>query len=133
MAKILVIDNNKDIRDFTVSFFMERNFEVFWALDVLDALPVVKRDRPDITLLSINSDTDSGVDALKSILRTNVFTRTIIISSIDDLDVMQQALQSGAVAYLSKPILLSELMDIVLRNLKKNRRYFELKVESKND
>ena len=133
MAKILVIDNEKDIRDFTIRFFTERNFDVLWADDIFSALPIVKKDRPDIALLSINSDIASGIEALKSILSASSWTRTVIISSTDNINVMQEALHSGAVAFLSKPILLSELMDIVLRNLRKNRRYFELKVEPKND
>ncbi|MBN1872059.1 MAG: response regulator [Candidatus Omnitrophica bacterium] len=133
MAKILVIDSEREARNFTCRFFSERHFDVAWAGDVLEALPIVKDGHPDIVVLCINTDAPWDIEALKSIKEANPQTRIIIISSDDDIDIMQKALQSGAVAFLSKPILLSELIDIVLRNLKKNRRYFEMKIEPKNE
>ena len=133
MAKILVIDNEEEVRNYMLRFFSDRHFNVLWANDVLDALPVIKMERPDIVLLCINAEGRSGIEALKSIKETNSQARIIIVSSDDNIDIMQKALQSGAVAYLSKPILLSELIDIVLRNLKKNRRYFEMQIETKNE
>ena len=48
MTKILLVDQNRDAHDFINRFFSERNFEVLGATNGIDALVIVKRDRPDI-------------------------------------------------------------------------------------
>ena len=133
MAKILIISREEDVRNFTSRFFTERNFGVLETESVKEGLSIVGREEPDIVLLGIETPDSEGLDPVKAINSVNPKTRTIIISSIDDVEVMQRSLQSGAVAFLGKPILLSELMDIVVSNLRKSRSFFELTVEPKNE
>jgi len=133
VAKILIISREEDVRNFTSRFFTERNFGVLETESVKEGLSIVGREEPDIVLLGIETPDSEGLDPVKAINSVNPKTRTIIISSIDDVEVMQRSLQSGAVAFLGKPILLSELMDIVVSNLRKSRSFFELTVEPKNE
>lgn len=145
MTKILVIDKEKDVCDFTVGFFKERNFEASSAIDGNDIFQIIKRDRPDIILLELEMDPvgpmtmsnglkrgsngvkgRSGIEILKCIKKISRDIKVIVVTRVNDMEIINKAIKLGAIAYLTKPILLSELLDIVLKNLGKERRFFKL-------
>lgn len=132
MTKILVIDSERDVCDFTVRFFAERNFEVFSATNGGEALEIIKKDSPHIVLLELEMKDLDGLEVLRHIRKIRQNTKIIIISSVDDIAIMNEARRLGVVAYLTKPVLLSELMDIVSKNLGSGRKFFELKRVSKD-
>ena len=126
MTKILLVDEKKDIRDFIVRFFRERNFEVLNATNGIDALLAIKKERPDIVLLELNMQDMDGIELLKRIRKIKQNTKVIVITDISDIEIMNKARQLGVISYLTKPIILSDLMDIVLKNLGR-RRFFKFK------
>lgn len=127
MTKILIIDNEKDVCDFTVGFFKERNFEASSAINGRDALQIIKRGRPDIILLEMEMKSPGGIEILKYIRNINQDIKVIVVTRVNEMEIMDEAIKLGVIAYLTKPILLNELMDIVLRNLGRQRRFFEWK------
>lgn len=127
MAKILVVDENKDARDFITQFFGERNFEVFTAINPDDIFLTIKKDRPDIVLLDIKTKDKSRIELLKQITKKSRKTKVVVVASMNDIEIMDEAKRWGAAAYLIKPIMLSELMDAVLKNFGRQHRFFALK------
>lgn len=127
MPKILVVDSEKDVCEFTVRFFEERNFDVFSATNGNDALLGIKKDRPDIILLDLKAKDISGIEILKRIRKISRNTKVIVVTGVNDIEIINEAITLGAIAYLTKPIVLSELMDIVAKNLGRQCRFFELK------
>ena len=132
MAKILLVDKKKDVRDFVVRFFRERNFEVLSAANGRDALLSVRRDQPDIVLLELKMEDMDGIEILRRIMESKRGTKVIIVSSVNDIETKDEARRLGAVSYLTKPIALSELMDAVLDNLGREKRFFKLKKAAHN-
>jgi len=132
MTKILVVDKDKDVCDFIVRFFKERNFEVFNVTNGNDALRVIKKGRPHIVLTELEMKDIGGIEILEHIKNTRQDIKVIIVSSVNDIKIMNEAKGLGAVAYLTKPISLSELMDVISQNLGRRRRFFELNRVSKN-
>lgn len=133
MPKILVVDNKKEVCDFTVRFFEERNFEVFSVTNGNDALQIIKKNRPDVVLLEMKMKDISGIEILKQIKKISRNTKVIVVTCVKDIDIMDEARRSGAIAYLTKPILLNELIDTVLKNLGSERELFELKKGPRNE
>ncbi len=127
MTKILLVEEKKEVRDFIVRFFSERNFDVLNATNGIDALLAIKRDRPDIVLLELEMKDMDGIEVLKRIRKIKRNIKVIVVTSINDIEIMNEAKQLGIISYLTKPIVLSELMDIVLKNLGRKKRFFELK------
>ena len=127
MTKILLVDNRKDIREFIKRFFTERNFEVSDAATGAAALTAIKKNRPDIVLLEMKMEDIDGIEMLKRIRKIRPGTKVIAVSSVDDMAIISEARQLGIMSYLTKPIILGELMDVVLRNLGKKKRFFRLK------
>ena len=127
MTKILLVEEKKEVRDFIVRFFSERNFDVLNATNGIDALLAIKRDRPDIVLLELEMKDMDGIEVLRRIRKIKRNIKVIVVTSIDDIEIMNEAKRLGIISYLTKPIVLSELMDIVLKNLGRKKRFFKLK------
>lgn len=131
MAKILIVDSKKEICYFSVKFFEDRNFKAFSAESGREALEIAANEKPEIALLEMSVEGMGGLPVLKRIREISPDTKVIVVTDIDDMEIMDEARKLGAVAYLTKPVLLSQLLDIVLKNLDKKRSFFKLKVLSK--
>lgn len=127
MTKILVVDNEKDVCDFVVGFFKERNFEAFSAINGNDALQIIRKKHPDIILLEMKIKDMSGIEILGRIKEIDRDAKVIVVSYIDNAAIIENIKKLGVEAYLTKPVSLSELMETVLKNLGKQRRLFKLK------
>ena len=119
--KILVIEDDKDIRDTIVYILEEENYEVISSEDskILKSISTIK---PDLILLD-NWLTDWKSDAngqqLSKELKTNPATShipIIIISAVSNIKEIAEAGQADD--YLRKPFDLTELTGIVNKHIK---------------
>lgn len=124
MTKILLVDDEWDVCDFMLRFFKERNFEVFTAQNGIDALSIAEKDRPNIVLLDLRMKDMSGMEVLKGIRRINADARVVMVTCVQDVEAMKEAKDLGAVAYITKPLVLNNLMEIVLGSLGRQRNFF---------
>lgn len=127
MTKILLVDDETDVCDFMLRFFEERNFQVLSAASGNEALLIVKKDRPDIILLDIRMKDKDGIEVLKEIKTINGDAKVVMVTCVDDAEAMARAKSLGAAAYITKPLVLSDLMEVVLRNLGARRNFFDLR------
>ncbi len=111
--KLMIVDVEKDVCGFVKSFFEERNFEVVYAHNSLDALPMVEKEKPDVLLMDIKLPGMSGLDALPYIKTINPGTKVVIVTSIDDQEKINEAMTRGAESYITKPLLLEDLLETV--------------------
>lgn len=118
MHKILVVDDEHDICDFVRTFFMERGFQVFTALNADDAMVIIKKDRPDLVLLDIKMKGMDGLATLKHIREFDKTIKIIMVTALDDQDKMHEAYKLGAIDYITKPLVLDYLEEAVGKNLK---------------
>jgi DNA-binding response OmpR family regulator len=119
--KILVIEDDKDIRDTIVYILEEENYEVISSEDsrILRSLDVHK---PDLILLD-NWLTDWKSDAngqqLSKELKSNPATNHIPVIIISAVSNIKEIAEAGmANGYLRKPFDLADLVDIVKLHLK---------------
>lgn len=74
-----------------------------------EAIEAIQRLRPDVVLLDIAMPGPSGIDVARTIRRSDPDTRILVLSSIDRIDVIEQALDAGVNGYLLKDFVLAEL------------------------
>jgi DNA-binding NarL/FixJ family response regulator len=74
-----------------------------------EAIEAIPRLRPDVALLDVAMPGPSGIEVARTIRRSDPDTRILVLSSIDRLDVIEQALDAGANGYLLKDFVLGEL------------------------
>jgi CheY-like chemotaxis protein len=104
MAKVLVIEDDGDIRSAYVFELKQAGFEVFQAADGAEAVPLFERVQPDIVLLDMLMPGLSGLDFLRSANISGRFpaTKIVALSNIDTPRVVQQAKELGVSDYIIK-------------------------------
>lgn len=119
MSKLLIIDDEADIREFAQSYFKKRGIEVFTAANGQEGLEMISANNPDIVLLDMRMEGMSGMDVLKELRAKNLTTRVILVSGIEESEETNEARALGVVDFVHKPLDLSELEKIVMRELGK--------------
>jgi two-component system response regulator (stage 0 sporulation protein F) len=118
MKKILVVDDEADIRNFVCSFFKERGYAVLSASGGEEALPMVEAEKPDLILLDIKMKGMDGIAALKHIRDIDKKVKILMVTALEDQDRMDEACRLGASEYINKPLVLEHLEHAVENNLK---------------
>ena len=105
--RILVVDDNQDVRDLVVHILSADGFHVYSAVDGDNALAILNSNPVDLVLLDVMMPGKSGLEVLAEIRSgSNKKIREVPVmmitakSSTDDID---QALALGASSYIVKP------------------------------
>ena len=120
MPKLLIVDDEKDVREFARNFFRKRGVNVFVAGNGEEALPLVAGERPDLVLLDIRMPGMNGMDVLRKLRGQNDQTSVIMVSGIEDDGVKKDAMSLNVLGFVHKPLVLEELEKVVLSVLKIN-------------
>jgi DNA-binding NtrC family response regulator len=118
MAKVLIIDDEENIRFTFEDFFSDEGYEVATAEDYDDALKMIEVSDIDLILADINLKGKSGIDILKEVKTRKLNCPVIMITAAPDLDTASDALRLGAFDYVSKPVQLDSLMRIIKTAMK---------------
>lgn len=112
--RLLVVDDEQDICEFLADYFTGRGYECMTALNGEDALAKTKLFRPHVILLDIKMPGMDGIEVLKRIRDFDTFVGVIVVTGVLDEDIGRQALQEGAVDFITKPIDLEYLEHSIL-------------------
>ena len=114
MAKILVVDDNLSICMLVSDFFGDvKGHTVYAAQNAAEAIELVQEHHPDIALLDIMMPGVHGVEVLRQIKRLTPGIKAIMITAVDDEDIAREAMEVGAVDYVTKPLDLNYLDALV--------------------
>ncbi len=102
--KVLIADDDAEVRDTIGGCLHEQGFEVVEAANGLESLLQVKRERPDAVLLDAVMPRLGALDVLKRIRAFDPGINVIVITNGDDPLMKQQALALGAMLVLQKPL-----------------------------
>jgi two-component system response regulator AtoC len=117
MAKILIVDDEPDIRSALGRYFERSGHDVLFAATGEDGVSLVQRERPAVVLLDLFLPDISGFDVLE---RTQEQRPVIImITGHGDIPAAVHAMQAGAEGFLTKPVELAHLGAVVDRALEK--------------
>lgn len=119
MAKILVVDDEKDVCDFVHTFFKSRGFEVLCALNGYHALDLLKKEKPDLVLLDVRMKGMDGMETLKKIRETDKNVKVVMVTAADEKETIDAAGKLGVKKYITKPLALDELENTVLAYARK--------------
>lgn len=105
MTKILVVEDDADIRELLVDILRDRGYDVFEAGDGGAALDLVNQEWPDIILLDVMMPVMDGLQVLKIVKDdpASRVTHVIMISAKSQEQDISDAINAGAWDYLIKP------------------------------
>ena len=119
MPKLLIVDDEVDVREFAAKFFRKRKVEVITAPGGEEAVDSAGKNKPDLVLLDIGMSGIDGIETLRRIKAQDANARVIMVTgrSPGDGDSFDKCSQLGALNYIHKPLELDELERIVLKEL----------------
>src|SRR5688572_3959360 len=121
MKKILVIDDEAELREMMVVALSQRGFEVVEATNGVTGVELARTETPDLILCDVNMDEMDGYLTLSS-LRNEPITNSIpfiLMTGMADNAGMRHGMELGADDYLPKPFTISDLYAAVDARLKK--------------
>jgi two-component system nitrogen regulation response regulator NtrX len=115
MAKLLVIDDEKSIRNTLAEILAAEDHEVLSAEDGPSGLELYGQHPFDVVLCDIKMQEMDGMEVLDKILQMPQDVPVIMISGHGDIETAVEALKKGAFDFLEKPLDLNRLL-ITIRN-----------------
>jgi two-component system response regulator HydG len=102
--KILVVDDDRRIVKTTCDILKIKGHEPIAAYSGEEGVEKVKTDLPDCVLMDIKMSGISGVEALKLMTQISPALPIVLVSAYATIEIMEEAMQAGAYAVLSKPL-----------------------------
>lgn len=136
MYKILVIDDEKPIRDSLKGVLEDEGYKVFTAEDGISGIKSVREIIPDVVLLDIWMPGKDGVDALKEIKEELPQIPVIMMSGHGNIETAVKTTKIGAYDFIEKPISLDRLTLLIENAIKYQKLLYEnryLKEQLKKD
>ncbi len=126
MQKILVVDDEQNIRRMLNRVLSSEGFIVKEAINGLEALKRLEEEDYSLVLLDLKMPGLNGIETLKKIREFDINLPIIMISAYGSISEAVEAMKLGALDYLIKPFDIEELKIIVERAIKQ----YELRVEN---
>ena len=120
MVKILVAEDERDIRELIAYTLMFAGYDVIQASNGADAVSLAVKEKPDLILMDVRMPRMTGYQACE-VIKQNPETKdtpVIFLSAKGQESEIQQGLGAGAVKYILKPFVPDELTAQVKNILK---------------
>jgi DNA-binding NtrC family response regulator len=119
--KILVVDDEKNLRQVLAIELSADGDEVDTAEDGVSALELLEKKEYDVVLLDLNMPRMGGIDVLKKIEALDIPGEVIILTANTTITAAVEAMKLGAYDYLTKPFRLEELSPIIEKAFEKKK------------
>ncbi len=121
MAKILIIDDEKAIRDALVDILEYEGYEVNEAKDGEEGLDMVLKSHYDVALCDIKMPKMDGLDVLLKAKEEGVITQFVMVSAFGNVENAVEATKRGAFDFITKPPDLNRLLVTVRNAIEKSK------------
>ncbi|MFC1674887.1 response regulator [Candidatus Omnitrophota bacterium] len=120
MPKLLIVDDEQDVREFAANFFRRRKIDVIIASSGEEALGSIAQNKPDLVLMDIKMDGVDGIETLRRLREKDKKTRVIMVTGKkpEEDGSLDQCKQLGILDYIHKPLELDQLEKVVMGALK---------------
>ena len=115
MAKILVIDDEKSIRETLKEILEYEDHKVDLAEDGEIGLELFQKNKYEIVLLDIKMPKKDGLEVLEDIFSIATDVPVIMISGHGNIDTAVESIKKGAYDFIEKPLDLNRLL-VTIRN-----------------
>lgn len=129
MFKILVVEDDKNLRKLIVTCLEKSNYTVFETRNGEEALELMDKEYVDLIVTDIMMPEMDGYEMIKLLRDSQYETPILIITAKDDFEDKKQGFDLGADDYMVKPINIDELILRVKSLLKRSKSTNEKKIK----
>jgi two-component system cell cycle response regulator DivK len=121
--KILIVDDNQDSRELVVKILKTRGYQTIEALDGEEALEKAVAERPDLILMDRSLPKIDGYEVTRRLKNQDEFKDIPIVALTAHAmrGDREKALEAGCEGYISKPINIRELPELIMSYLRGKR------------
>jgi DNA-binding NtrC family response regulator len=119
MARVLVVDDDAISCQLLGEVLQREGLSVLRATDPFDALERTRHDPVDLAILDMRMPQMSGFDLMRRLRAQSAELPVIIMTAFGSIDTAVEAISSGAVDYVSKPMNVEEIRAAVHRVLER--------------
>ncbi len=114
MASVLIVDDSMVMRK-TLRGILEREGYTIAdeAGDGIEAVGKYQLCKPDFVTMDINMPKKDGIEAVKEIKAIDPKARIVMISSLDEKELVVDAIKSGAKYYILKPVTEEKIREVM--------------------
>ncbi len=123
MSDILVVDDERDIRELISDILQDEGFSTRMAGNSDEAMAELNKSAPGLMILDIwlkDSNMD-GIDILGHVKRDNPDVPVVIISGHGNVEIAVAAIKQGAYDFIEKPFNIDQLMVVIKRAMETSR------------
>jgi len=126
---VLVVDDEPALREVLSLRMTDWGYDVRTAADIPEAERALDRQPPDLVLCDVQLPGGSGLDLLKHIKRLDDRIPVVMIRAHSDIDRAVEAMKSGAMDFLTKPldyVMLQALLETAAGELRQRNESYSL-------
>ncbi len=113
---VLIVDDEKNICVFLARLLTLKGFSVTTASDGPGAIDLAANESFDIIFMDVRMPEMNGIDAFRVIRKQRPQQKVVMMTGYAVDELIQTALDEGAIACLRKPFDFDEIMQIILDN-----------------
>lgn len=128
MAKILIVDDERSIRNTLKDILEVESYQVDVVESGIEALELIKENNYDVVFSDIKMPQMDGVELLQKIKVNNPETPIIMISGHGTIETAVDCIKKGAYDFIEKPIDLNRLLIVVRNALDRTKQASEIRI-----
>ncbi len=123
MGDILIVDDERDIRELISDILKDEGFETRTVGNSDDCMAAINAEPPALMILDIwlKDSRMDGIDILKAVKRDNPEVPVVIISGHGNIEIAVAAIKQGAYDFIEKPFNIDQLMVVISRAMETAR------------
>ena len=120
MAKVMVVDDEEDLRNLVKMVMEKEGFEVESAEDGNDFLEKVDRFQPDIVILDVMMPGPSTKEILRKLREKGVDSKIVLLTVVrfSNDEIRKLSEMGNVVGYMTKPFDIPELVSEINKHVK---------------
>lgn len=115
MAKVLIVDDERDVVFLIRHLLTENGYEVSEAPNGLAALRLFQTQFFDLVITDVRMPCMDGMAFLREVKQLDPSTPVIMLTAYVSFEAAVEAMENGATLYLAKPFNVDELLNVIKR------------------
>ncbi|WP_170774320.1 sigma-54-dependent transcriptional regulator [Ruegeria lacuscaerulensis] len=123
MSDILIVDDERDIRELVSDILEDEGYTTRLAGNSDECMAQINSEPPGLLILDIwlKDSRMDGIDILKAVKRDNPDVPVVIISGHGNIEIAVAAIKQGAYDFIEKPFNIDQLMVVIRRAMETSR------------